>query len=878
MPLEAGTKLGPYEILAAAGEGGMGEVYRARDTRLDRTVAIKVLSTRLADRPELRQRFEREARTISKLSHPHICTLHDVGQQEGVDFLVMEYLEGETLGHRLQRGALPVEQTLKYGIEIAEALETAHRQGIVHRDLKPGNVMLTKSGAKLMDFGLAKLVEQPAPVALSEMANAPTLPSGEKSLTEEGVIVGTFQYMAPEQLEGQEADARTDIFALGMVLYEMATGHPAFTGKTKASVIAAILASEPKPLREVQPVTPAALDRLVHVCLAKNPEERWQSARDIKLQLEGIRAGEEKAAPTTGRAAPMWRWIVAGALLAALAGYAGGRWGRTEPAKAPVYRTALPPPAGHFYVAYDFAISPDSSRLAFTATSADGVTTLWVKSLATNTDQEISGTQGAGYPFWSPDGRAIGFFAEGKLKKAELATAGVQTICDALVGRGGSWNRDGTIVFAPHLGAVLLRVPANGGAPVPATKLHEGMSESHRWPTFLPDGRHFLYFVDWSEGRDGLYVGSLEAGEGVLLSADIRGNVAFAAGHVLFVRDGTLYARPFDTEKLRFTGDPVAIVNQDLEQDPGFGKVGFSASESGALVYQSRRSYSSRLVWFDRSGKEMGTVGDAASYEPRLSPDGRWLAMTLDVATNGHSRVHVVDLRRGTMTAITAESDRNAAPVWSPDSTLLAYASLRTRIQRKAADGSGEPETLVEAARLMPNDWSRDGRYLAYMRFVNGVPEIWIYDFVEKKSSKFCGPACAEAQFSPDGHWISHSSGGRTAALGAVVEAFPGPGPRVQISPASGGTQGQWRADGKEFFYVGSDNRLMAVSIKSDWNRIEASTPKALFQTRMQSAKYALFQYAVSRDGQRFLINSLPREDAAAPMMLLTDWTAGLEK
>ncbi|HEV2022919.1 MAG TPA: protein kinase, partial [Terriglobales bacterium] len=648
MAIAPGTRLGPYEILAAAGAGGMGEVYRARDTRLDRTVAVKVLSTRLADRPDLQKRFEREARTISKLSHPHICTLHDVGQQEGVDFLVMEYLEGETLGHRLERGPLPVEQTLKYGTEIAEALEAAHRQGITHRDLKPGNVMLTKAGAKLMDFGLAKLVEQPAPVAVAlwEMADAPTLPSGEKSLTEEGVIVGTFQYMAPEQLEGKEADARTDIFALGMVLYEMATGHPAFTGKTKASVIAAILSSEPKPLRDVQPITPAALDRLLRVCLAKNPDERWQSAHDIKLQLEGIRNGEEVAAPTARRAAPMWRWIVVAVLLAALAGYAGGRWGRSEPTKAPVYRTALPPPAGHFYVAYDFAISPDSSRLAFTATSADGVTTLWVKSLATNTDQEISGTQGAVYPFWSPDGRAIGFFAEGKLKKADLATAGVQTICDALVGRGGSWNRDGTIVFAPHIGAALAGVSADGGVPVPATKLHEP-NESHRWPTFLPDGRHFLYFVDWSGGRDGLYVGSLEAGEGVLLSADIRGNVAFAAGHVLFVRDGTLYAQPFDTEKLRFTGDPVAIVNQDLEQDPGFGKVGFSASESGALVYQSRRSYSSRLVWFDRSGKEMEAVGDAASYEPRLSSDGRWLAVTLDVATNGHSRVHVVDLRRG---------------------------------------------------------------------------------------------------------------------------------------------------------------------------------------------------------------------------------------
>lgn len=503
---------------------------------------------------------------------------------------------------------------------------------------------------------------------------------------------------------------------------------------------------------------------------------------------------------------------------------------------------------------------------------------MWVKSLATSSDQEVSGTQGAAFPFWSPDSHQIGFFAERKLKKVDLGTAGVQTICDATLGRGGTWNREGTIVFAPYIGAVLLSVPADGGVPVPATKLHQSVGESHRWPTFLPDGRHFLYFVDWSVGRDGLYIGNLDANEGVLLSADIRGNTAFAAGHLLFVRDGTLFAQPFDTRKLRFTGNPVAIVNQEMEQELGFSRSGFSVAESGALVYQSRHTYSSRLVWFDRSGKELGTVGDAASYEPKLSPDEHELAVTLDQATNGHARVFVIDMTRGTSYPLTAETDRNLTPAWSPDSRMLAYTSQGTTIQRRAADGSGAPETLVEGTRLMLNDWSRDGRYLAYMNFLEGRPEVWVYDLAERKSSRFCGSSCAEARFSPDGHWISHTSGARGGTPAVIVEAFPGPGSQVQLSSASGGTQGQWRADGKELFYVDSDKRLMAVPIKLGPNKIEAGTPHALFQTRMHGAKFALFQYAVSRDGQRFLINSLPREDAAAPMMLLTDWTAVLKK
>lgn len=874
MALTAGTKLGPYEIQASAGAGGMGEVYRARDSRLDRTVAVKVLATRLSERPDLQQRFEREARTISKLSHPNICALYDVGQQEGVNFLVMEYLEGETLAERLLRGPLPLEQLLKIGIEVADALHRAHRQGIVHRDLKPGNIMLTKAGAKLMDFGLAKLGGElvPAAAALSQMT---TQAPPEKSLTEEGVVVGTFQYMAPEQLEGAEADARADIFPLGAVLYEMATGKPAFTGKTKASLIGAILSAEPKPIGEVQPMTPPALDRVVRTCLAKDPEARWQSAQDVKLQLEWIRQSEPAAAqPAARQPQHLWLWAAGMVLLVAVAFPAGVRWGRGERPKPQVYRTAVTPPPGHSFVPFDFAVSPDGSRLAFTATSADGVTTLWVRSLAGDSSQEFAGTEGAGFPFWSPDGREVGFFTAGKLKKIDLATGGVQNVCDALRGRGGTWSREGTIVFSPNIGAALARVPATGGVPVPATQLHEGISENHHWPTFLPDGRHFLYVIQWSEGRNGIYVASLDQPEGTLLSGDIRGNVAFAAGQVLFVRDGTLFAQRFDTEKLRFAGDPVPVVSQEMEQDIGFGRAGFSVADSGVLVYQSRRTYSSRMVWFDRSGKEMEPIGEAASYQPALSPDGRWLAVALDTANNGHYRVHVVDLVRGTVTPITPVSDRNQAPVWSPDSSTLAYVSQETRIEREAADGSGEPETLAEGRRLMTNDWSRDGRYLVYMSFLKGGPELWIYDFAQKKSLRF--GAGAEAQFSPDGRWMAYTFGGRGREAEVFVQPFPGPGPRVQISN-SDGAQPRWRADGKELFYIDSDKRMMAVAVKAGAT-FEAGTPTPLFQTRIHGARYALFQYVVANDGKRFLVNSLPREDAAAPMKLLTDWTSQLKK
>ncbi|HTK94519.1 MAG TPA: protein kinase [Terriglobales bacterium] len=863
MALSPGTRLGPYQIVSALGAGGMGEVYRARDTRLEREVAIKVLTPSVGFSSDLKQRFEREARAISSLNHPHICTLFDVGHENGTDYLVMELLEGQSLAERLARGPLPLEQVLTYGEQIADALERAHRQGIVHRDLKPGNVMLTKAGAKLLDFGLAKPVAQHVAVTGEFTRSHP--------ITAEGSIVGTYQYMSPEQIDGREADRRSDIFAFGAMLYEMATGKKAFEGKSPISIASAILEKDPPPISTVQPVSPPGLDRVVQSCLAKDPEMRWQSAHDVKLELGFVRAAAPPRAVAAGRARG-WMWASGALLAVVLALLAFAPWKAAEAPHARQYRSSLLPPRGHSYVAYDFALSPDATRLAFTGTSADGVTTLWMKNLGTDANQEFSGTEGATYPFWSPDSRYVAFFTAGKLNKVDTTTGAIQPVASAAVGRGGSWGADGSIVFVASVGLPLQRVHANGGALVNATEMTPGTG-NHRWPTFLPDGKHFLFVIDWS-ANDGLYLASIDDPKPVLVAKGLRGNTAFANGHVLFVQDGTLYAQRFDMKKLRLEGDPIPVVNQELETDTGFSRSGFSASESGTLVYQSRGSYSSRLVWFDRTGKEFEAVGPASPYHPALSPDGKRLALTLDSANDGHMRVHVLDLERGTITAIAPDTTRSEAPVWSPDGSKVAYVTRDegSELQVRSADGAGRPESLRKSLRLMTTDWSPDGRYLMYMDFPHGMPQLWIHDLQAGKDSAIATEPSAEGRFSPDGKWVSYTT---SIAGGPVifVQPFPGPGPLVQVSAGSG-TQSHWSADGKFLYYVSVDKELMEVAVSSGRGGFQASAPRRLFRTRMHSPRYALFQYDVSKDGKRFLINSLPREDAAAPLTLVTDWTA----
>ena len=517
MTLGSGTTLGRYEIGSPLGAGGMGEVYRARDTRLDRTVAIKILPAHLSSNPEAKQRFEREARAISSLNHPNICTLHDVGHQDGVDYLVMECLEGQTLADRLLKSPLPLEQVLKYGIEICEGLENAHKTGVIHRDLKPGNVMLTKTGAKLMDFGLAKA----APLS-SNLTMTLSGPSAEQPLTERGTVVGTFQYMAPEQVEGKEADARSDIFALGALLYEMTTGKRAFTGETRGSIVAAILAADPPPISTVQPMSPPALEKVVKGCLAKDPEERLQTAHDVKLQLKWIAEGGSQAgvpAPLASQRKTRERilWSASAFLAMACLALAVIHFGQTK-ATQPAIHTYIPAPEKSTFAFVGdhtgpLVISPDGTRLVYAALSPDGKQMLWLRPLEAASSQRLPGTEDAAYPFWSPDSRFIGFFAEGKLKTIAAVGGPAQVLCDAPDGRGGTWNREGTIVFPRTFNGSMYRISAGGGTPVQVTELDASQEEnSHRWPQFLPDGRHFLFYVRSQRGTGaGEYVGSLDS-------------------------------------------------------------------------------------------------------------------------------------------------------------------------------------------------------------------------------------------------------------------------------------------------------------------------------------------------------------------------------
>jgi serine/threonine protein kinase len=663
-----GTKLGPYEIVSRLGAGGMGEVYRARDTRLDRMVAIKVLPEALCSDPESRKRFEREALAISSLSHRNICLLYDVGHHDGTDFLVMEYLEGETLAKRLERGPLPFDALLTVATEVADALGSAHRHGLVHRDLKPGNIMLTKSGTKLLDFGLAKKLES--------AADAPTAVTA--SLTEPGAVLGTVGYMSPEQLEGKEADARSDLFAFGAVLYEMATGRRAFAGDTKLSLASAILKSEPTPLRQFRGDAPPALERLVATCLAKNPDDRWRSAHDLKLQLQWLR----EAPGATAALSPPSRRQLLGWLFAAVFFFiaAGLVVLRTSSAPEPgtFRRTSLLPPEGVSFAPFTFAISPDGSRLAFVGIGADGRDTLWVRALDSRVAQQITDSDHASFPFWAPDSRRVGFFDRGKLKIADTFTGAVQPLCDAVSGRGGTWNREGTIVFSPAVAGPLARVSEKGGTPQPVTRVDPGSPQAHRWPWFFPDGRHFLYMNDWSlEGNphvSGIYVGSLDGGEPRLLLTEVSGNVAYASGHLLYFNEGSLIAREFDPERFEFKDQGAPVLVQELRQDNGFRNVGYSVSDAGVLVFQSVVDWTPQLVWYDRSGRELGVLPAPVSLDPAISPDGRSVAVASDDDRNSRQYIRVFDLNRGVGTRLSSSGWENG-PVWSRDGRQVFFMS-----------------------------------------------------------------------------------------------------------------------------------------------------------------------------------------------------------
>jgi eukaryotic-like serine/threonine-protein kinase len=904
MALAAGTKLGPYEIQTPLGAGGMGEVYRARDTRLGRDVAIKVLPAHLTSNPDLRQRLDREAKAISSLNHPHICTLYDVGSQDGVDFLVMEHLEGETLADRLQRGAIPLAEALKTAIEIADALAKAHARGIVHRDLKPANIMLTKNGPKLMDFGLAK----PAPGLSSASGAGPMTPntptmsvaalSGSASpLTQKGTVVGTFQYMAPEVLQGVEADARSDIFSFGCVLYEMFTGRRAFEGKSQFSVLGAILDKEPARISSVLPSAPLRLDETAGRCLAKNPEQRYGCMHDVAIQLQALteadpqaeinKADTLKSAPGGSRLA----WLVAGiAVLTALA--VGAAYLLQTPNPAAVVRSSILPPAGATFLLMTVesgppVLSPDGTRLAFTARDEKGKVMLYVRPLNSTTARAFTGTDDAMYPFWSPDSREIGFFAGGKLRHIDAAGGPTQTVCDASNGRGGAWSKDGVIVFTPTTSAALMRVPASGGTPEPASQLDRSRGEnSHRWPFFLPDGKHFLY---WARTSQGLQGNALNVGElGSLQSNEVMKSetmAEYASGYLLFMRDATLMARPFNLRTLQVSGEAVPVA-EHIAVNGGVIRPVFSASENGSLVYESGETAGTwNLQWMARDGKSLGAITELDRYfYPALSPDDTRLAVDLYNGTQGTQAIWIFDLARGTKTRLTFGAASQGTPAWSPDGKTVFYQSNASggfHIYSRAADGSGSEQTVIEskdAEEAVPKT-SSDGRYLVFLRRSGGqaANDLWgLPLFGDHKPFPLVQNAFLKngAAFSPDGKWLAYHTNeqGRNEVY---ITAFPGGGAKWQVSTTGGGSA-HWRKDGKELFFLDPTDNIVAVDVNLSGNAPQLGVPHVLFQANAIQRQNGPFE--VTADGKKFLVNVGNLKEGSDPLTLVLNWPAELKK
>ncbi len=912
MPLLPGTRLGPYEIVAPLGAGGMGEVYRARDTRLGREVAIKVLPQHLSENAEVRARFEREAKTVSSLNHPNICTLFDVGREPGeggsggTDYLVMELVEGETLAARLARGPLPIADVLRVGSQIADALDRAHRAGVIHRDLKPGNVMLTRSGAKLMDFGLARATGLGGPASGSgataaAMTRSPTV---AQPLTAEGTIVGTFQYMAPEQLEGREADALSDVWGLGCVLYEMATGRRAFEGSTQASLISSIMRDVPRSIAEIATLSPPALDRLVRACLAKDPESRLQSVHDVKLQLEwmgepssaaGVPAPAADATPATPARPSRERlaWTVAGiCAVLAVAALLVPRF-LSHPAASPPIRVSILPPEDAVIDSDPMhtAVSPDGRTVTFVATDTTGTSQLWIRRMEEPEARRLPGTENAILPFWSPDSRSIGFFAGGKLRRVDVEGRNVQTLCDAPDGRGASWNRNGLILFSPSSESPLFRVSEGGGTPRPVLALDSTRQEgAQRFPTFLPDGRRFLY-VSLTQGDTiQTRLGTLDSKTTrPVLTSDEMGAMYAAPGFILFSRDGALLAQHFDARSARLQGEPRSLGASIAFASRYNGCLPASVSTNGVLVQRLRRPSLTGLEWFDRQGHDLGAVPIApAQYtSPSLSPDDGHLAVTRNSPDTG-ADVWSIDLTRGIATRLTVDRTYCESPIWSPDGRWIWFAYLSQNARffgRVPGAGAGEPEVMLQAHGPFDNPaaWSPDGRTLLVRTLSPTTGEdVWavpggrdsVWTPVLQSRHHEEDPA-----FSPDGHWIAFRSD-ESGRPELYVQSFPDPSTRVRVSHEGAGTQVRsplghpfWRRDGRELLYVSGDgSSVMSVPVETAGG-LHVGTPRAI--CRLPATVY---QIAATSDLQRFLAIVNRSSEETASIQVVLNWPSEFAK
>jgi Tol biopolymer transport system component/predicted Ser/Thr protein kinase len=884
MPLATKTRLGPYEVITLLGAGGMGEVYEARDTRLDRIVAIKICKGGLTER------FEREARAISSLNHQHICALYDIGREDSVEFLVMEYLEGETLEARLRKGALPIDEALRVGTQIASALDTAHRKGVVHRDLKPGNVMLTRSGAKLLDFGLARIGE---PVSFSGAVG----PTAAMPLTEKGTILGTFQYMSPEQLEGKEADTRSDIFSFGAMFYEMVTGRKSFEGSSYASLIVAVMSANPPPVSTIQPMASPSLDRLVRKCLAKSPDDRWQSAGDLLSELEwitetGSQAGIPAPVAAKRRNRERLAWIAAGLagvlLLVSLAWTMFHR--RKEPTGMTEVHFQIPAPDKLYFRRYDtLALSPDGERIVFSAGFyGRGGNRLFVRPLNAETATEIPIPDSiALYPFWSPDGRQIAFSSGQTLKKVDLSGGPPVTICN-IPGGGevfGTWSRDGVIIVSTHPG-LLYRVDPANSEPKPLRSLAEGET-GQSWPQFLPDGKHYLYFSSGHQpDQQGIYVASLNSTERKFIVA-ANGNAAYVQpGQLLFMRGDALMAQPFDLRNLKLQGEPRRVAEQvERMLDIPSAAAIFSASPNGVLAWRRRVSFSeSKLQWLDRNGKRLGVVGEAMDYsDPALSPDDKKLAIAIRDPQTKTRDIWIIDLLRGTKTRSTFDPADDPAAVWSPDGTQIAFTSDRLGqrdIYQKLSDGSGSEELLLggKGEDKFVDDWSTDGKYLVYDALFPVGPRLFALPLAGDRkpvplvNTEFISH---EGQLSPNGRWLAYRS--LESGISEVyVQGFAldssKPRGKWQIS-TTGGELPRWRGDGKELFYH-FGNTFFAVNVKTEGASFEAGVPKPLFDAASVTENIVGggTPFVVTRDGQRFLVLSPVDKEVSAPIEVLVNW------
>lgn len=865
----------------------MGEVYKARDTRLTRTVAIKVLPADAATDASARTRFEREARVIATLSHPNICVVYDVGRHDDTDYLVMELLEGETLAERLAKakGPLPLEEVLRIGTSIADALDRAHRAGIVHRDLKPLNVMLTKSGPKLLDFGLAKLEGAASPVSLSGETAATTAGAG----TAKGTILGTIHYMAPEQVEGREADSRADIWAFGVLLYEMATGHRPFDGDSAASVIGAILKDSPAPVSSRLPLSPPIFDRVVNKCLAKTPDARWQSATDLRDELQWIRQSPTveagRAVPPQSQHRDRAAWFIAAAALAGVCALAIPAYRHfREPAMAalPETRTSIQTPGAGG--ALSFALSPDGRSLVFVSTQ-DGPPRLWLRPLSSTVARPLPGTEGATYPFWSPDGRSVGFFAEARLKRLDIAGGSPLALAEAANGRGGTWNQDGMILFNP-VGAGLARVAATGGAVSMVTEVQQGQV-GHIEPTFLPDGRSFVFYAQGTPETRGIYLGSLDGRETFRLTSALSGAAYLPAtalatgrersdGWIVWVREGTtLLAQPIHVGKHALVGAPITVADNVPSELGGYAPV--SASLTGLIAYRAAGAGRRQLTWFDRTGAPLGTLGppdDSELTNPELSPDGRRVAAFRTV--DGNTDIWLVDEQGSSRFTFDPGLDRY--PIWSPDGRWIVFDSNRSgrrNMYRKAASGLGVEELLLASDQdNAATAWSPDGRFLLYRRTdAQTGTDFWKLPIGgDSKPVVFLQTPADErtASFSPNGRWVAYQSNA-SGPIQIYLRPSTTSSAQWQIS-TSGGVQPRFAHDGRELYYLRPDGALMSVPMSEGPDGIQPGSPTVLFRPKIWGgiAGNTKQQYDVAPDG-RFLVN-ISLDEEMTPITLLQNW------